>query len=102
MFIIYSNSLGEIGLNLFLFKSLNSIGYPFSKNSVLAKYSSLYKSIGTSRTALCENMGVTETYLRKHYSKYLTRLATADLMKMDKDIGLGGKIISLGNEFAIA
>ena len=36
-----------------------------------------------------------------HYSKYLTRLATADLMKMDKDIGLGGKLISRGSDFAI-
>ena len=64
-------------------------------------YASIRLQHGTSRSALCENMGVTETYLRKHYSKYLTRLATADLMKMDKDIGLGGKIISRGNDFAI-
>ncbi len=56
---------------------------------------------GTSLTALCENIGVTENYLRKHNSKYLIHLATADLMKMDKDIGLGGKIISEGNDFAI-
>ena len=49
---------------------------------------------GTSKGALCENMGVTEPYLRKHYSHYLTRLATDDLMKINKDIGLGGKVFS--------
>ena len=43
------------------------------------------------KEALCKNMGCGETYLRKHYSHYLARLATADLMKMRKDIGLGGK-----------
>ena len=56
---------------------------------------------GTYRTALCENMGATETYLRKYYSKCLTCLANADPMKMDKDIGLCGKLISRGNDFAI-
>ena len=49
---------------------------------------------GTSKGALCENMGVTEPYLRKHYSHYLTHLATDDLMKINKDIGLGGKVFS--------
>mgnify|MGYP001191215414 CR=1 FL=1 len=56
---------------------------------------------GTSTYTLCENMGVTEPYLRKHYSKYLNRLATADLMKMNNDIGLGGKIIPDGEDFLI-
>ena len=56
---------------------------------------------GTTRTALCENMGVTEPYLRKHYSKYLTRLATDDLMKINKEIGLGGKAFSK-DDFVIA
>ena len=46
-------------------------------------------------------MGVTETYLRKHYSHYLTRLATADLMKMDKEIGLGATPIAEGEDFVI-
>ena len=56
---------------------------------------------GTSTYTLCENMGVTEPYLRKHYSKYLNRLATADLMKMNSEIGLGGKIIPDGDDFFI-
>ena len=47
---------------------------------------------GTSKQALCENMGVSEPYLRKHYSHFLTRLATADLMKMRNDIGLRGEL----------
>jgi len=46
-------------------------------------------------------MGVTETYLRKHYSHYLTRLATADLMKMDKEIGLGATPIVDGEDFFV-
>ena len=57
---------------------------------------------GTSTYTLCENMGVTEPYLRKHYSKYLNRLATADLMKMNSEIGLGGAIIPDGDDFFIS
>ena len=36
---------------------------------------------------------VTKTFLGKHCSKYLTSLATADLIKMDKDMGLSGTIV---------
>lgn len=64
-------------------------------------YATLRLQHGTTRSALCENMGVTETYLRKHYSHYLTRLATADLMKMDKEIGLGAIPIAEGEDFVI-
>ncbi len=64
-------------------------------------YASIRLQHGTSRSALCENMGVTEPYLRKHYSHYLSRLATADLMKMDKEIGLGGTIIPAGEDFMV-
>jgi len=56
---------------------------------------------GTSREALCQNMGVTEPYLRKHYSKYLIRLATADLMSMRQDIGLGGEMMREGDDFTL-
>ena len=51
--------------------------------------------------ALCNNMGVTEPYLRKHYSHFLTRLATDDLMKMNNEIGLGGRMIPDGEDFYI-
>ena len=40
-------------------------------------------------------------YLNKHYSHYLTRLASDDLTKMNAHIGLGGKIISMGEDFTI-
>ena len=56
---------------------------------------------GTSQQALCDNMGVKQQYLNKHYSHYLTRLASDDLMKMNDHIGLGGKIISMGEDFTI-
>ena len=55
---------------------------------------------GTSKQALCENMGVSEPYLRKHYSHFLTRLATADLMRMRNDIGLRGELKE-GGDFTI-
>ena len=64
-------------------------------------YASIRLQNGTSRSALCENMGCTEPYLRKHYSHYLNRLATADLMRMNKDIGLGGKVIPEGEDFLV-
>ena len=56
---------------------------------------------GTSKEALCRNMGVTEAYLRKHYDHSLTRLATADLMRMRGDIGMGGKFLKEGEDFAL-
>ena len=46
-------------------------------------------------------MGVTEAYLRKHYDHSLTRLATADLMRMRGDIGMGGKFLKEGEDFAL-
>ena len=56
---------------------------------------------GTTRSALCENMGVTEPYLRKHYSHYLTRLATEDLTRMNSAIGIGGTLLAEGSDFTI-
>ena len=73
----------------------------FQLYSIRHFYATTRLQNGTTRSALCENMGVTEPYLRKHYSKYMTRLATADLMKVNKDIGLGGKIIPEGTDFVI-
>ena len=76
-------------------------GKVFQPYSIRHLYATTRLQNGTSRTALCENMGVTEPYLRKHYSKYLTRLATADLMKINKDIGLGGKFLQEGQDFIL-
>ena len=56
---------------------------------------------GTSFNALCDNMGVGETYLKKHYSHFLTRLATEDLTRMRSDIGLGGRYLKEGDDFAL-
>ena len=76
-------------------------GKNFVPYSLRHLYATTRLQNGTTRTALCENMGVTEPYLRKHYSKYLTRLATDDLMKINKEIGLGGKAFSK-DDFVIA
>ena len=76
-------------------------GKHFVPYSLRHFYASIRLQHGTTRSALCENMGVTEPYLRKHYSHYLTRLATADLMKMDKEMGLGGKLIPEGEDFVV-
>ena len=76
-------------------------GKTFVPYSLRHLYATLRLQHGTTRSALCENMGVTETYLRKHYSHYLTRLATADLMKMDKEIGLGATPIAEGDDFVV-
>ena len=69
-------------------------GKEFVPYSLRHLYATTRLQNGTSKGALCENMGVTEPYLRKHYSHYLTRLATDDLMKINKSIGLGGKVFS--------
>lgn len=76
-------------------------GKHFVPYSLRHLYATIRLQHGTTRSALCENMGCTEPYLRKHYSHYLNRLATADLMKMDKDIGLGGTIIKEGDDFMV-
>lgn len=64
-------------------------------------YATIRLQNGTSTSALCSNMGCTETYLRKHYSHFSNRLATADLMRMNKDIGLGGRVIPEGEDFMV-
>jgi len=46
-------------------------------------------------------MGCGEKYLKDHYSHFLTRLATADLTRMDNAIGLGGVLIPEGEDFAV-
>ena len=56
---------------------------------------------GTSHNALCENMGVGESYLKVHYSHYLPRLATEDLTRMRNDIGLDGRFLREGDDFAV-
>ena len=64
-------------------------------------YATIRLQHGTSISALCQNLGCTEPYLRNHYSHYLNRLATADLTKMDSAIGLGGVLIPEGEDFMV-
>ena len=79
----------------------NRWGKKFVPYSLRHFYATTRLQNGTSIIALCNNMGVTEPYLRKHYSHFLTRLATDDLMKMNNEIGLGGKLIPEGEDFFI-
>ena len=76
-------------------------GKRFVPYSLRHLYATTRLQNGTSREALCQNMGVTEPYLRKHYSKYLIRLATADLTSMRRDIGLGGEMLREGDDFTL-
>ena len=76
-------------------------GKHFVPYSLRHLYATTRLQNGTSKEALCRNMGCEEVYLRKHYSHYLTRLATNDLMLMRKDIGLGGELIKEGDDFAL-
>ena len=76
-------------------------GKHFVPYSLRHLYATTRLQNGTSREALCKNMGCGETYLRKHYSHYLARLATADLMVMRNDIGLGGEMLKEGDDFAL-
>ena len=76
-------------------------GKKFVPYSLRHFYATTRLQNGTSKIALCNNMGVTEPYLRKHYSHFLTRLATDDLMKMNNEIGLGGRMIPDGEDFYI-
>ena len=46
-------------------------------------------------------MGVGEFYLKIHYSHYLTRLATEGLTRMRNDIGLDGRFLREGDDFAV-
>ena len=75
-------------------------GKEFVPYSLRHFYATTRLQNGTSTVALCNNMGVDEKYLRKHYSHYLTRLADADLMKMNDEIGVG-KVITNGEDFFI-
>jgi len=76
-------------------------GKQFVPYSLRHFYATTRLQNGTSTVALCNNMGVGEQYLKKHYSHYLTRLADADLMKMNNEIGVGAKVIPDGEDFFI-
>ena len=70
---------------------------PYSLRSL---YATTRLQNGSPTYALCKNMGMSEKYLNKHYSKFLTSLATKDLIKMQKNLGITEKIFK-GDEFSI-
>jgi len=76
-------------------------GKKFLPYSLRHWYCSIRLMNGTSLYGLSQNMGVSEPYIRKHYSHYMTRLSSDDLMRKNKDIGLGGRIIPEGEDFTI-
>lgn len=76
-------------------------GKKFVPYSLRHWYCSIRLLNGTSLYGLSQNMGVTEPYIRKHYSHYMTRYSSDDLMKINKEIGLGGTIIPDGEDFTI-
>ena len=47
---------------------------------------------------LCKNMGTGEQYLKKHYSKYMTRLSLGELIKVRSNYGIE---VSEGNDFVL-
>ena len=50
--------------------------------------------------SLCKNMGTGEQYLKKHYSKYMTRNNTGELIKVRPNLGIMGKVIE-GYDFVL-
>ena len=65
-------------------------------------YATIRLQNGISRIALCENLGITEPYLSKHYAHYSTKLATDDLTRMNAGTGIEGRIISDAEDFSIS
>ena len=82
-------------------KETERTGKKFQPYSLRHFYATTRLQNGTSTSALCSNMGCTEPYLRKHYSHFSNRLATADLMKMSADINTVGKVIPGGEDFVV-
>ena len=75
-------------------------GKHFVPYSIRSFYATTRLQNGTSTYALCKNMGMTEPYLRKHYSKYMNRLATDELLKVNRNLGIKGKVFD-GDDFII-
>ena len=63
---------------------------PYSLRSL---YATTRLQNGTNTYALCKNMGTGEQYLKKHYSKFMTRNNANELIKITPNQGIMGKII---------
>ena len=70
-------------------------GKEFVPYSLRHFYATTRLQNGTNTQTLCANMGVTEPYLRKHYSHFMTRLATDELTKIDKNLRSSRKVQKL-------
>jgi integrase len=70
---------------------------PYSLRSL---YATTRLQNGTNTYDLCKNMGTGEQYLKKHYSKYMTRNNTGELIKVRPNLGIMGKVIE-GYDFVL-
>ena len=70
---------------------------PYSLRSL---YATTRLQNGTNTYDLCKNMGTGEQYLKKHYSKYMTRNSTSELIKVRQNLGIMGKVIE-GYDFVL-
>ena len=68
------------------------LGKHFDPSSIRYFYATKRLNNGTSTYALCKNMGMTELYLRNHYSKYMNRLATYKLLIVTLNLGIKRKV----------
>ena len=97
-----TRQFGKIFKSMITFTNENERwGKKFVPYSLRHWYCSIRLLNGTSLYGLSQNMGVTEPYIRKHYSHYMTRHSSEDLTKINKEIGLGGRVIPDGEDFTI-
>ena len=68
---------------------------PYSLRSL---YATSRLQNGNNTYDLCKNMGTGEQYLKKHYSKYMTRLSVGELIKVRKNYGI--EVVE-GNDFVL-
>ncbi len=68
---------------------------PYSLRSL---YATSRLQNGNNTYDLCKNMGTGEQYLKKHYSKYMTRLSVGELIKVRSNYGIE---VSEGNDFVL-
>ena len=68
---------------------------PYSLRSL---YATSRLQNGNNTYDLCKNMGTGEQYLKKHYSKYMTRLSLGELIKVRSNYGIE---VSEGNDFVL-
>ena len=73
-------------------------GKHFVPYSIRSFYATTRLQNGTSTYALCKNMGMTEPYLRKHYSKYMIDDLNPDEFDTDEARQYFKRVIELDEE----